>query len=154
MNAQVKFHQIYTLKAYFCWKYIKFQLKEARRSFVSWYQRVVENLKKNFFLFQNWQEYLVNFDLSTKKSKQFALWLVPFVQGIQRLTWKSTEDLYFMALKSHAKFEERQTYGLENDRNLTNFHQNTWKCQNWYIHGILLSKVENAWATNLQRSYK
>ena len=36
--------------------------------------------------------------------------------------------------------------GLENDcRNLTNFHQNTWKCQNWY--GILLSKVEHAWAT-------
>ena len=29
---------------------------------------------------------LVNFDLSTKKSKKFALWLVPFVQSIQRLT--------------------------------------------------------------------
>ena len=28
-----------------------------------------------------------------------------------------------------------------------NFHQNIWKCQNWYFHGILLSKVENAWAT-------
>ena len=33
-----------------------------------------------------------------------------------------------------------------------NFHQNIWKCQNWYFHGILLSKVENPWATNLQRS--
>ena len=33
-------------------------------------------------------------------------------------------------------------------RNLANFHQNTWKCQNWYFHGILLFKVENAWATN------
>ena len=30
-------------------------------------------------------------------------------------------------------------------RNLANFHQNTWKRQNWYFHGILLSKVENAW---------
>ena len=24
----------------------------------------------------------------------------------------------------------------------------TWKSQNWYFHGILLFKVENAWATN------
>ena len=38
-------------------------------------------------------------------------------------------------------------------RNLANFHQNTWNCQNWYFHGTLLSKVQNTWATNLQRSY-
>ena len=50
-----------------------------------------------------------------------------------------------MTLKSHAKFEEKLTCGLENDmRNLANFHQNTWKCQNWYFHGIFLFKVENA----------
>ena len=30
-----------------------------------------------------------------------------------------------MRLKSHAKFEEKPTYGLENDmRNLADFHQN------------------------------
>ena len=56
--------------------------------------------------------------------------------------------------KSAAKFEEKLTCGLENDmRNLANFHQNTWNCQNWYFHGTLLSKVQNTWATNLQRSY-
>ena len=27
------------------------------------------------------------------------------------------------------------------------------KCQNWYIHGIPLSKVQNAWAKSLQTSY-
>ena len=59
-----------------------------------------------------------------------------------------------MTLKSHVKLEEKLTCGLENDMsNLANFHQNTLKCQNWYFHGILLSKVENAWATNLQRTY-
>ena len=68
---------------------------------------------------------------------------------------KSTEELYFMTLESDAKFEEKLTCDLENDmRNLANFHQNTWKCQNWYFHGILLFKVENSRATNLQRSYK
>ena len=28
-------------------------------------------------------------------------------------------------------------------RNLANIHQKTLKCQNWYFHGILLSKVQN-----------
>ena len=92
-TAQVKFHQICTLIGYLCWKYIKFQLKKVWRSYVSWYQRVVQSLMKNIFSFKN-------------------------------------------------------------DKNLANFHQNIWKCQNWYFHGILLSKVENVWATNLQRSYK
>ena len=59
-----------------------------------------------------------------------------------------------MTLKSHAEFEEKLTCRLENDtRNLANFHQNIWKFQNWYSHGIILSKVENAWAKASQRSY-
>ena len=46
------------------------------------------------------------------------------------------------------------TFGLENDAgNLVNFHQNTWKCLNWNFDGTLLSKIENAWAKKLQRSY-
>ena len=50
-----------------------------------------------------------------------------------------------MTVKCHAKFEEKLTCGLENNmRNLTKFHQNTWKCQNWDFNGILLSEVENA----------
>ena len=53
-----------------------------------------------------------------------------------------------MTLKSHAKSEKELTCDLKNDmRRLANFHQNTWKCQNWFFHGILLSKVENAWAS-------
>ena len=50
-----------------------------------------------------------------------------------------------MILMGHAKFEEKLTCGLGNDvTNLANFRQNIWECQNWYFHGILLSKVENA----------
>ena len=49
-----------------------------------------------------------------------------------------------MALKSHAKSEEKLTCSLENDMwNLANIHQNTGKCQTWHFHGILLSEVEN-----------
>ena len=36
-----------------------------------------------------------------------------------------------MTLKSDAKFKEKLTCGLKNDRrNLANFHQSTGKCQN------------------------
>ena len=58
-----------------------------------------------------------------------------------------------MTLKSDAKFEEKLTCCLENDmRNFANFHQSTWKCQNWNFDKIFLSKVENVWASNLQWS--
>ena len=67
---------------------------------------------------------------------------------------KSMEEICLMIPKSGAKFEEKLIFCFKNDKNLANFHQNTWKCQNWYFQGILLSKVENVWATNLQRSYK
>ena len=48
-----------------------------------------------------------------------------------------------MTLRSYANFEERLTSGLKKDmRNLANFYQSTWKCQNWNFDGILLPKVE------------
>ena len=48
-----------------------------------------------------------------------------------------------MIPKSGAKFEGKLLFCFKNDKNLANFDQNTRKCQNWYFHGILLSKVEN-----------
>ena len=49
-----------------------------------------------------------------------------------------------MAAKSDAKFEEKLTCDLKNDRrNLANFHQSTRKSQNWDFDGIFLFKVEN-----------
>ena len=59
-----------------------------------------------------------------------------------------------MTLKSDVKFAGKLTFAFKNDmRNLRNFHQSTWKSQNWDFDGILLSKVENVWAENLQGSY-
>ena len=45
-----EFHQIRTLIGSFCWKYIQFQLKKVQRSYVSWYWRLMQNLKKNQFV--------------------------------------------------------------------------------------------------------
>ena len=52
-----------------------------------------------------------------------------------------------MALQIYTKFEGKLTYAWKNDmRNLSNFHQSTWKSQNWDFNGMLLSKVEDVWA--------
>ena len=60
----------------------KISTEKVQRSYVSWYRRVVQNLKKNpIFCFKN-EKKLVDFDPSTKKSRKCALWLVPFVQII------------------------------------------------------------------------
>ena len=108
LTAQVKFHQICTLIGSFCWKYIKFQLKKVQRSYI--YLMILKSdakfEEKLIFCFKN-DKNLVNFDLSTEKSKKSALWLVPFV-------WP--------------KKKEKLICGLENDvKNLANFHQNTFK---------------------------
>ena len=48
-----------------------------------------------------------------------------------------------MILESDAKFDEKLTCGLQNDRNLADFDQRTQKSQNWDFYWVLLSKVEN-----------
>ena len=56
------------------------------------------------------------------------------------------KKLSFMPLESDARFEEKLTCGLENNMtNLANFHQTTWKSQNWDFDAIILSEVENVW---------
>ena len=66
--------------------------------------------EKLIFCFINYKK-LVNFVLSTKKPKKRALWLVCKAYNV----WlkKSTVELYFMTLKSGAKFEEKLTCGLK-----------------------------------------
>ena len=53
------------------------------------------------------------------------------------------KKLSFMTLESDAKFEEKLTCGFENNmKNLANFHQSTWKSQNWDFDGILCPKLK------------
>ena len=93
--------------------------------------------KKTDLLFQKWQEFAEFWPEHSKFSK-FSLLLVPFVESVYHLTYKGTEELSFMTLKSDAKFEEKLACGLESDmRNMTRFHQSTQKSQNWNFDGIL-----------------
>ena len=107
-TAQVKFHQICTLVGYFCW--------------------VVQNLKRNLFfvskMTRTWWILIralkrlknLHFDWSLL-CKVYNVW----PKKVQRSVFHHTETL-----KSHAKFEEKLTCGLEKDmRNLANFYQST-----------------------------
>ena len=155
LTAQVKFQQICTLIGYFCWKYIKFQLKKLWRKYVPWYQRVVQNLKKNLFLvskmtriwwisiralkcLKNW-----HFDWSLLR-KVYNVWPKQVQRSYISWHWKVMQNL-----KKNWLVVWKMTWWIWQILIRT-----TWNCQKWYFHGILMSKVENAWATNLQRSYK
>ena len=81
---------------------------------------------------------LVNFYLNTWNSQNFSFdWLL-LCKVYNVWTKKGTEGLSFLTLKSDANFEEELTSGLKNNmRNITNFHHNTLKSQNWDSDGIL-----------------
>ena len=128
-TAQVKFHQICTLIGFFCWKNIKFQLKKYRGVMSHNTEKWCKIWKKTNFLFQKRQEFGEFWSDHSEVSKIFTL-IGTFRTKYITFDQKSTEELSFMTLKSQAKFEEKLTCGLENEmRNLTNFHQDTWKCQ-------------------------
>ena len=48
-----------------------------------------------------------------------------------------------MTIKIDTKFEGKLNCAYKNDmRNLANFHQNTWKPQNWNLDGIFYAKLK------------
>ena len=79
-TAQVK-SQNCTLTGSFYWKYIKLKKKSIEELCLMTLTSDVEFEEKLICCFKN-EKNLVNFDSSTWKSRQFPLWLVPFVQSI------------------------------------------------------------------------
>ena len=123
--------KICTLMGCFWPKYIMLQLRKYREVMFDGTQDWLKKFEGKLICFKN-DKNLLNFDPSTQKSQKCALWYV-----LSSNFWS----------KSDAKFEGKLTCPFKNDmRNLRNFHQSTWKSQNWDFDGILLSKVENAWA--------
>ena len=62
----------------------------------------------------------------------------------------------FHDTEEYANFEEKLTLGLKNDmRILTNFHQSTWKCQNWDFDPFVRSYVSWQWRImqNIKRNW-
>ena len=109
--------------------------------------------KKTNLLFQKWQEFGEFWSEHSTVSKMCTL-IGPFRAKNMTFNLKKYRGNIFDDTEDSCKIWRKLTFGLENDmQSLENFHQNTWKCQSLYFHGILLSNVENTWAKNWQNSY-
>ena len=136
ISPNLYFDRLLLLKVY------KISAKKLQRSYVSWYWKKMQNLKKNRFIASKWQKF-GEFSSGHSKISKICPFIVSLCANYITFDLKSTEEFSFMILRSHAKFEEKLICGLENDmRNSAYFPQKTSKCQNWYFHGILLSKTE------------
>ena len=111
-TPHVQFHQICTLIGYFCWKYIKFHLKKVWRSYASWYQRLVQNLKRSLFFV----------------SKMTRIWWI-LIQAI-----KSLKNLYF----DWSLLCKVYVWPKKVQRNI--FHETEESCKIWRKTDLLFGK--------------
>ena len=140
-TAHVKFHQICTWIGSFCWKCIKFLM--TMKSDAKFEEKLISCLTRAWWILT---EHL-------KVSKICTL-IGSFCEKYATFDLKKYRGVVLHDTKEQCKIWRKTELWFEkNIRNLKNFHQSTWKCQNWDFDGILLSKVDNAWAANLQRSY-
>ena len=121
--------------------------KKVQRCYLSWNWRGIQNLERNWLVVSKLTEVIWQIlTWALKSLKDFHFNGLHLRKVYIAWTKKSREELSFMTLKSHAKFEEKLTCCLENDRkNFEYFHQSTRKCQNWNFDRILLTKVEKVW---------
>ena len=145
-TAQVKFHQICTFIDSFCWKYIKFQLKNYKRVMSHDTEESCKIWRKNDLSFQKWQDFgefwfehlqvskiwtligpfranYITFDLK-KVQRSYLSWHWRFMQNLRKnwlVVWKMTWGIWQIFTSAH-------------------------KSQNWDFYWVLLSKVENVWA--------
>ena len=153
-TAHVKFHQISILIGSFCWKYIKCQLIKYRRVMSHDTEGWCKIWRKIDLSFQNWHEKFDEFWSEHWKVSKICTLIGSFWPKYIMFELKKYRWVIFHDTEEWWKFEEKLTCGLENHmRNLVKFYQSTWRCQNWDFDGILLFKVENAWAKNFQRIY-
>ena len=106
----------------------------------------MHNLKKNFFFVSKMTRiwWILTWALEILKIPTL---IGSFSAKYITLDLKKYWGVIFHDKEEWYKFEERLTFGLENNMsNMSDFHQNTWMSQDWDFDGILLFKVENVWA--------
>ena len=139
LTAHVTFHKIWTLIGSFCRnEVIKFQLKNYR-GVISHCTGDWCKIWRKTDLFQKWQEFHEFWPEYMKVSKICSL-----------IGLFCAKYLMFHLKNDRGVILHDTEEKMENV--MANFHQSTWNCENWNFDGILLSKVENAWAKNIQKN--
>ena len=150
-----KFSKICTLMGCFSPKYIKIELRKYREIMFDGTQDWYKVWRKTDLCFQKWHEKFDRFSPEhLKVSKLGLLWHL-LVQSWKFLHLTFTGDLFVMTIKNDTTSGEELTCQFKTDmRNLTNFDRSTQKSQTLlHFTGLLLTKVYNAWAKKVQRSY-
>ena len=151
LTAQVKFHQICTLVGCFCWKYIK--LKKLWTKYVSWYQRIVQNLKKNLFFVSKMTRiwWILIWALKSLKNlhfdwsllcKVYNVWPKKVQRSYTSWHWRVMQNLkknWLVVWKMKWGIWQLFTRALENPKDL-------------HFNRLLLTKVYNVSARK-ERSY-
>ena len=99
---------------------------------------------------EKWHKEFGLFLCEQLKVWKFALWLDIFVQSIQIFSWRSTEELCFMTLKSDAKFEEKLNCCLKMTRIWWILSQTLKSLQNLHFDLFFLCKVCDVWPKKVQ----
>ena len=114
---------------------------------------MMKNLQRNWLVSKLIWEFWKFLTRALESLKTFTL-MGSFWAKYTLFELKKYRGVIFHDTEEWWKIWRKLTRSLENDRrNLVNFHQSTWKSQNRDFDGILSSKAENVWASNLQRSY-
>ena len=96
---------------------------------------------------------LVNFDLSTQVSKSYTL-IGHFCAKYITLDQKKYRGVMFHYTEESCKIWRKPDFWFGKwHEEFGKFSSEHLKVSNWYFQRILLYKVENIWAKNLQRSY-
>ena len=133
---------ICTLMVYLWPNCLKNELKNYRGVMFHGNEKWCQIWRRIYVLLQKWHNEFGKFSCKHLKVSKFVLWSSTYVQNVESISQKVTEELCVISLNSDAKFQEDPTCRCKNDmRNLASLNTSTQKSWNWNFDGFLLSKV-------------
>ena len=112
-------------------KYILFELQKYRGVIFHDTEEICKFWRKTDLWFERRLEKFGKFSPEHLQVSKLGLWWDPFVPSRKVMTLKFAEELWVMAMKNNAKFEEELNFHFKTDmRNFTNFDSSTWKSKN------------------------
>ena len=119
-------------------KVYKISAKEVLRNHISWPWRLMQHLKKNWSVLSKMTRIWWNLTRTIKSLKNLQFHCSYWAKYLM-FDLKKHRGVIFHDTEERCKIGRKLTCGLENDRNMANFHLSTWKSQN-------LIKGEKVWA--------
>ena len=96
----LQFNGLLLTKVYNVWA------KKVQGSYLSWHQRVMKNLKKNWLVLPNMTWEICQIFTRAPEVSKFGYWWDPFIQSKKYMSLKFTRELCVMTMKNDKKFKE------------------------------------------------